>query len=149
MERKFNKIGGIIAIVFPITMLFIGLYKRHLLKQNFAFAAGRVTEITLPGWKSSGDYSILFEYQVGGKKYRSNDNYNYCDHLGQTKLRALLVGKYFPVAYSVKDASTGVLLLTEETAGRFHFQLPDSVKLYDSLLACKQNDSISHHSSPP
>ena len=137
MEKKFNRIGGIIATVFLITMLIIGLYKRHLLNQNFAFVAGRVTEITLPGWKSYGNYSVLYEYQVSGKQYRSNNNYNYCGQLGITKLSALLVGKRFPVVYAVKDASTGIMVLTEETAGRFQYQLPDSVKFYDSVLTCK------------
>jgi hypothetical protein len=138
LEKKFNKIGGIIAIVFLIVMLIIGLYKRYLLIHNFEFVAGKVTEITLPGWKSSGDYSVLYEYQVSGKLYRSNNNYNYCGKLGLTKLSALLVGKSFPVAYAVKDASTGVLLLTEEGADKFHYKLPDSVKFYDSMLTCKQ-----------
>ena len=119
-------------------MLIVGLYKRYLLKHNFEFVTGKVTEITLPGWKSSGNYSVLYEYQVSGKLYRSNDNYNYCGQLGMNKLRALLVGKNFPVVYAVKDASTGILLLTEEIADRFHYQLPDSVKFYDSVLTCKQ-----------
>jgi hypothetical protein len=119
-------------------MVIIGLYKKYLLSHNFAFVTGKVTEITPPGWKSSGDYSVLYEYQVSGKQYRSNNNYNYCGHLGRTKLSALLVGKNFPVAYAVKDASTGIMLLTEENAIQFHYQLPDSVKYYDSVLTCKQ-----------
>ncbi|HEV7423900.1 MAG TPA: hypothetical protein VGO21_01795 [Candidatus Paceibacterota bacterium] len=119
-------------------MLIIGLYKRHLLYQNFEFATGKVTEITLPGWKNSGDYSVLYEYQVSGKIYRGNNNYNYCGHMGITKLSTLLVGKSFPVAYAAKDASTGILLLSEVSANLFHFQLPDSVKFYDSVLTCKQ-----------
>jgi len=86
-------------------MLIIGLYKRHLLYNNFEFVVGKVTEITLPGWKSSGNYSVLYEYQVRGKLYRSNNNYNYCGQLGITKLSALLVGKSFPVAYA-KDLVT-------------------------------------------
>ncbi len=135
---KFNRIGSIIVIVFLISMVIIGLYKKYLLNHNFAFVTGKVTEITPPGWKSSGDYSILYEYHVSGKLYRSNDNYNYCGHMGITKLSALLVGKSFPVVYAVKDASTGIMLLTEESAVQFHYQLPDSVKFYDSVLTCKQ-----------
>jgi hypothetical protein len=119
-------------------MVIIGLYKKYLLSHNFAFVTGKITEITRPGLKSSGDYSILYEYHVSVKRYGSNNNYNYCGHSGIKKLSALLVGKSFPVAYAVKDASTGIMLLTEESAIPFHYQLPDSVKFYDSVLTCKQ-----------
>lgn len=135
--KKINRIGGIIALAFLISMVVIGIYKRHLLLNNFEITTGEVTEITPPGWKNSGDYSVLYEYKVKGKMYRSNNNYNYCRGQNMTEIKSLLVGKQFPVAYAVKDASTGTILLKQEDADRFKYQLPDSVRYYDSVLSCK------------
>lgn len=77
MEIQFNKIGGRIALAFLVIMFFIALYKGYLLRHDYKFTTGKVTEITPPGSKSSGDYSILFEYWVNGKAHHNNDNYNY------------------------------------------------------------------------
>jgi hypothetical protein len=78
IEKKLNRIGGLMALAFLIGMLFVGIYKRHLLPTHFQFTKGIVTEITPAGWKSSGDYSILYQYWVKDKAYCGNSNYNFC-----------------------------------------------------------------------
>lgn len=45
---------------------------------SFFFTLGKVTEITKPGWKNYGDYSVLYEYKVNGKRYNANSNFKYC-----------------------------------------------------------------------
>ena len=52
-------------------------------------------------------------------------------------IKALLVGKIFPVAYAVESPIAATLLLTQDNADRFKFGLPDSVKFYDSVLTCQ------------
>ncbi|MBS1948775.1 MAG: hypothetical protein JST47_13510 [Bacteroidetes bacterium] len=106
--------------------------------KDYEFTIGRVTEITLPGWKSSGNYSILYDYWVNNKLYHNNENYDFCRGMSISKLKSLLIGKQFPVAYSTNDPGACSMLLTQENADRFHYALPDSVRYYDSVLTCKQ-----------
>jgi hypothetical protein len=137
MEKKINKSAGIVVLLFLVLGVVIIFYKRHQFLGNYKFTTGRVTEITPPGWKSSGDYSILYDYWVDNKIYHNNENYNYCRGMSISKAKILLIGKRFPVAYSANDPGTCSMLLTQENADRFKFQLPDSVRYYDSVLTCK------------
>ena len=118
-----------------IAMLF---YKRYQFMKNHVFTTGTVVEITGPGYHSTGDYSILYDYWVENKKYHRNENYNYCRGWTRQKIELLLVGKQFPVAFSANDPGVCSMLLTQDNADRFKYQLPDSVKFYDSVLSCKQ-----------
>src|ERR1700733_4912238 len=104
--KNVKRIGGIVVTLFLISMLLIAIYKRHLLLSNFAFTTGTVSDVTLPGWKGSGDFSILYEYSVNGIMYKSNNNYSYCHGQSIAKLKSLLMRKQFPVAYAVRDATT-------------------------------------------
>jgi hypothetical protein len=137
MKKKINKIAGIVVLVFLVLGVVLIFYNRHQFLENYKFTTGRVTEITPPGWKSSGDYSILYDYWIDNKIYHNNENYNYCRGLSMSKVKSLLVGKQFPVAYSANDAGTCSMLITQKNADRFHYQLPDSVRFYDSTLTCK------------
>jgi hypothetical protein len=137
VNKKINKIGGYIAVGFLIGMLIFIFYKKHQLLHHFTFTSGRVTEITKPGWKNYGDYSILFEYQVNGKRYNANANFKYCQGQSMATANLLLVGKIFPVAYAVETPSVATIILTQENADRFKYVLPDSVKYYDSVLTCQ------------
>lgn len=134
-----NKIGGIAVLMFFGLCIIMLFYKRHQFLKNYRFTTGTVTEITGPGYHSTGDYSILYNFWVDHKKYHRNENNNYCSGWwSRSKIKLLLVGKQFPVAYSTNDPGTCSMLITQENADRFHYQLPDSVKFYDSALTCKQ-----------
>jgi hypothetical protein len=137
MGKKINRICGIIMIFLLVMGVVTAFYKRHIFLKNYKFTVGRVTEITPPGWHSSGDYSVLYEYSLRGRLYKNNMNYNYCRHMSTAKLEVLLVGKSFPIAYAAGDESISSMLLTQENADRFHYQLPDSLKIYDSVITCK------------
>jgi hypothetical protein len=135
--KKANKVGGYLALAFLIIMASIAIYKAYQIRHHFAFTTGRVTYITPPGYKSSGDYSIVFEYKVNGEVYHGNNNPNFCDGQSREQIKALLLGKRFPVVYGVKSPSAGFMLLNQDYANKFNYTLPDSVKFYDSVLTCK------------
>ncbi|MEO5594476.1 MAG: hypothetical protein ABIR15_13740 [Chitinophagaceae bacterium] len=135
MDKK--KLSGLALLVFFAIVVCVGLFKRHQFSENYKFTAGKVTEITLPGWKSSGDYSVLYEYLLNGKIYRNNTNRSYCKGASISKLKLLLTDKKFTVAYSAKDYGVSSILLTQADADVVQYVLPDSVKVYDSILGCK------------
>jgi hypothetical protein len=137
VNKQVNKIGGYIALAFLTGMLIFIFYKGYQLRHHFAFTTGRVSEITLPGYRNSGDYSVLFKYKVNGKVYSNNDDFNYCSGQSMAGMKSLLVDKQFPVVYAVKDPSGGFVLLTQEYADKYKYQLPDSIRYYDSVLTCK------------
>ncbi|HXB94206.1 MAG TPA: hypothetical protein VNU70_03570 [Puia sp.] len=137
VNTKINKIGGYIAAAILIGLVIFLFYKGYQIRHHFAFTTGRVVEITKPGWRNSGDYSVLFEYVVKGKMYGNNNNYNYCSGQSRAGMKSLLVGKQFPVVYAVKEPSGGFMLLTQQYAEKYKYQLPDSVLYYDSVLTCK------------
>lgn len=138
MKNKWKIITRSMVLLFFSTMLFFMFYRKHELLENYKITAGKVTEINRPGWKSYGDFSVHFEYIINGIKYKSDVNYKYCTGLGASKVNSLLVGKYFPIVYAVSDPQTSTILLTIENAARFKtYQLPDSLKRYDSVLHCK------------
>jgi hypothetical protein len=135
--KKANKIGGYIALAFLIIGFLYMLYKGYQFRHHFAFTTGTVTYITPPGYKSSGDYSIVFEYKVNGEVYHGNNNPNFCEGQSREQIKALLLGKQFPVAYGIKSPSAGFMLLNQDYANKFKYTLPDSVRYYDSVLTCK------------
>lgn len=132
-----NKIFGPIIAGLLIIGVIYAFLKSDQLHHHYAFAVGTVTAITPPGYKSYGDYSVLYNYQVKGQTCRNNLNCKICSGQTVAQIKALLIGKQFPVAYDTKDAVTGVLLLTQDDADQFKYNLPDSVKYYDSVLSCK------------
>jgi len=138
MEINKNKVGGIAVLMFFALWILMLFYKRHQFLRNYKFTSGIVIEITGPGYHSTGDYSVLYDYWIGNKKYHKDASYNYCRGWSKSKIKSLLVGKQFPVAYSTNDPGVCSILLTQDNADRFKFQLPDSVKFYDSVLTCKQ-----------
>jgi hypothetical protein len=95
VNKKANKTGGYIAVAFLIGMLIFIFYKKYQLVHHFSFTLGRVTEITKPGWKNYGDYSVLYEHEVNGKRYKANSNFKYCHGQSMSGLNSLLVGKDF------------------------------------------------------
>lgn len=135
--KKLNKIGGYFALAFLITIALVAIYKGYQIRHHFAFTTGIVKYITPPGYKSSGDYSIVFEYKVNGEVYHGNNNPDFCGSQNINQIKALLLGKQFPVVYGVKSPSAGVMLLNQDYANKFKYTLPDSVKFYNSVLTCK------------
>ncbi len=137
MDKKINKIGGIVVGICLVVGIFVIFYKKHQFMQSYNFTIGKITTVTIPGWKSSGDYSILYEYKIQGKEYFNNENYTFCDRLTMTKVRSLLLNKTFPVAYSINDASVCSMVITIENSKRFNYKISDSLLVYDSILTCK------------
>lgn len=113
------------------------LYKGYQFRHHFAFTTGTVTDITPPGYKGSGDYSIVFEYTVNGELYHGNNDLDFCRGQNRKQIGALLLGKRFPVVYGTKSPSGGGMLLSQSFADKFKYILPDSVRYYDSVLYCK------------
>jgi len=136
IDKKIRRIGTPIVLAFFSGMLIFMFYKGYQIRHHFAFTTGRVTRIIGPAW-SSTKYDIIFEYKVNEEVYSSNNGYNHCDGQNHSQLRSLLLGKQFPVVYSVKSPSGGAMLLTQDFADKYKFQLPDSVRFYDSVLSCK------------
>jgi hypothetical protein len=132
-----SKVGARIAVSILVVgflcMLYFGFQFRH----HFAITTGTVTSITPPGYKGPGDYSIVFEYTVNGELYHGNNDLEFCRGQDRERLKALLLGKRFPVAYGTKSPSIGYMLLNQEYANKFKFTLPDSVRYYDTVLNCK------------
>jgi hypothetical protein len=65
MDRKI--LGGIAVLFLFILSIGIIFYRKYRFLNDFKLTTGKVTEITLPGWKSSGDFSILYEYRINNK----------------------------------------------------------------------------------
>ena len=125
--------GLLMLILFVTYMLFEG----YQFRSQFAFTNGTVTKITLSGYRSPGDYSILYEYKVNGDLYHGNNNGNYCSGQNMGLIKELLVGKQFPVVYGTKKPSMGFIMLNQKYANKYNYKLPDSVRYYDSVLNCK------------
>ncbi|HTI89834.1 MAG TPA: hypothetical protein VL727_04555 [Puia sp.] len=136
INKKIGDIGLPIVLAFLAIMLIYMFYKIYQIRHHFAFTPGRVTRINLPRWGSS-KYTIIFEYKVAGEIYGGNNDYDLCDHQNKADLRALFLGKQFPVVYAVNSPSGGDMLLTQDYADKYKYQLPDSVKFYDSVLSCR------------
>ena len=104
---------------------------------DYKFTTGHITEVNAPGWKNSGDYAVLYQYVVGNKVYQNNNNFKFCNYQTMQKMRIVLKDKKFPVAYSTKDATMSIMLITKKDAERFKYKIPDSLLIYDSILTCK------------
>jgi hypothetical protein len=137
MEGINNKIGSYIVVSLFVIGFLCMLYKAYQFWHHFAFTTGTVIAITPPGYKSSGDYSIIFKYTVNGESYHGNNNPNFCSGQNRAQIKALLLGKQFPVVYGTKGPSAGVMLLNQDYANKFNYTLPDSIRYYDSVLNCK------------
>ena len=77
--KNINRIGALLIIGFLVFWLIRSLYKNFQFKNDFEITIGQVSKITTPGWKSSGDYSMLYEYTINGKKYVGNNNYTFVE----------------------------------------------------------------------
>ena len=126
-----------LVLTFLIIAFLAMIYKAYQFRHNFAFTIGQVIRITPPGYRTTGDYSVLYEYEINNTVYTESNSYNYCGFQNMAQIKALLIGKHFPVAYGTKDPSTGTMLLTQENADIFKYQLPDSLRVYDTILTCK------------
>ena len=132
-----SKVGARIVVSLFVFAFLCMLYKGYNFWHHFAFTTGRVIAITPPGYKGSGDYSIIFEYTVDRENYHGNNDLDFCRGQDRAKIRALLLNKRFPVVYGTKGPSGGVMLLNQKYADKFKYQLPDSVRYYDTVLYCK------------
>lgn len=136
MERA-NKYLGYVILAFIIFWIVRVFYRDNQFKGDFKITTGRVNSITTPGWKAYGDYSLLYEYTVNGIRYRSNKNYKLCNNQSRDIVGSFVINKFFPVAYSVKDASQSVMIMTQDDANMFRYTIADSLLSYDSLMTCK------------
>jgi hypothetical protein len=131
-----HRIGVAIVVTFFAGMLTYMFYKGYQFRHHVAFTPGRVTRIIGPAWGST-KYDLIFEYNVNGAVYSGNNGYNICDHQNRAQLKSLFLGKWFPVVYAVKSPSGGTMLLNQDFADKYKFQLPDSVRYIDSILSCQ------------
>lgn len=132
-----TKTGARIAISLFVIGFLAMLCKVYLFWHHFAFTTGTVTAITPPGYKGPGDYSIVFVYTANGEVYHGNNDLVFCSGQDREQIKALLLGKRFPVVYGTKSPSGGAMLLSQDYADKFKYTLPDSVRYYDSVLYCK------------
>ena len=121
-----------------IAFLIIGpcyfLFLRHEFDNNYSFCIGRVTEITPPGWKSSGDYSVLYTFEINNKTYSNNVNLNFCLRgLTIADIRSLILNKRFAIAYDTKPPWSNLMILTPSSAERFKYD-PGYLHFWCTLL---------------
>ena len=135
MAKKNSKLITIVLILVLITSW--ALWKRHQFSKNYKICIGNINRITTPGWKQSGDYTILYEFKVEGKTYNGTTNRNFCGNLDMDKVRSLLVNKSFPIAYLPGDCETCTLILNNDDARRFNYHLSEDLNKYDSILTCQ------------
>ncbi len=137
--NNFKKYFGLTIFFLLLFFLVIGFIKRGEFEKEHKIAVGFVKEISRPGSKSSGDYSILYEFYIDNRAVVNNSNYFLCNDLTYATVREILVNKSFPVAYS--DGllfRQNSLIITLKDAERFNYNFPDSLLIYDSLLSCKK-----------
>lgn len=117
---------------FMLTYVF---YKGYQIRHHLAFTSGRVTRIYLPRWGSS-QFELIYEYTVNGEVYGGNVKYSPCNYPGDADIKSLFLHKTFPVVYAANSPSGGFLVLTQDRADKYHFQLPDSVRSIDAIINC-------------
>jgi hypothetical protein len=139
MNRKTKLIVNFSVYSFLFGILAFALYRKQEYLKHYAFTKGRITEVTGRSYKGSGDYSILYSYKVQNKECHKKEEFNYCGDLNMKKLRALLEGREFTVAYSVSSNGVCTMLMTLGNADGLKYNLADSAQFYDSL---KHYDSI-------
>ncbi len=136
MWKKVNRTIGIVFILFCLLVIIRSFYSNHELENDFAVSVGKVNKVSNV-LRQSGNWYFSYEYDINGKKFPGEGIHSLCGNLTLEKLRAFLVNKSFPVAYSRKDTSTSVMILTKDLADKFKYDLPDSLLMYDSILTCK------------
>jgi hypothetical protein len=123
-------------LAFMTVMLVYALFRRRELRHNYKISICKVTDITGPGWHSSGDYSIIYNYEVKHEKYSDNSNLNICASRKLREIKAALLQKYFPVAYDKLDPSTSNIILTQSAARTFNYKIPDSLMSIIQMVDC-------------
>ena len=136
LDKKIGRIGTPIVLAFFAGMLIYMFYKGYQIRHHFAFTTGRVTRVIGPAWGST-KYDIIYEYKVNGEFYWGHNGYSTCDRQNKAQLGQLFLGKQFAVVYAVRSPSGGTMLFTQDFSDKYKFQLPDSVRFYDSVLSCK------------
>jgi len=137
MKKYGKRVLGAMFFLMIVGYIVWSQLQINQLKNDFIIVAGKITGIANPGWKNSGDYSLLYEYQVAGRLYKGNDNYNFCEGQNRQKIGLLLINNSFPVAYSNKYNNISMLILTRKQAEKINYKIPDSLLVYDSVLTCK------------
>lgn len=138
-EEKGKTNAGKVAIAIFLTlfacMLTYVFYKGNQIRRHFAFTSGRVTRIYLPRWGGS-QFELLYEYTVNGEVYGGNCKYSPCFYPGDTHIKSLFLHRDFPVVYAANSPSGEFLVLTQDRADKYHYQLPDSVRAIDAMINC-------------
>lgn len=133
---KITKIVGFSLLAFCIIWIVKGFYDTYQLQNNYKITNGQVTRITNV-LRQSDNWNLMYEYNINGKVFSGGGVYPLCGNLTFENLIRLLANKTFPVAYSTKDATQSVMILTKKNAERFDYKMPDSLLSYDSILTCK------------
>ena len=136
MLKSFNKIIGLIFFTSMAFTLVYALFRRRELRHNYEISICKVSYITAPGWHSSGDYSIVYEYEVRHKKYSDNLNLTICPSRRLREIKAALLQKNFPVAYDKSNPATSNIILSQNAARTFHYKLPDSLMSIIQMVDC-------------
>lgn len=136
MKKKYSII---FVLLFISVVLIYGFFQERKLAVNHLITKATITSVRKPGYRQSGDYTYYYMYFVNGKKYTDGKDGNFCGNQTLFSIRSLLVNKCFPVVYSVANPRWNDLILTSIKAEEFNYQLPDSLKIYDSILTCKKH----------
>jgi hypothetical protein len=133
-----KKISSIIMGIAMAAFLSYIIYRAFQLRNNFRFTTGHIYDIRASGNKyNAGDFAIFYEYFVDGVKYQGDNGYFYCDSGSLKKIKLLFMGKSFPLVYAENIHGAGFLIITQKGADKYNYTIPDSLRMYDSVLSCK------------
>ncbi len=135
-KKMINIIGSVFFVSAIAIWVISNFYKYDQLSLNFAIEEGIINQIA-PATYKNNNRSILYEYTVGGKKYTGENSLSLCGDLTNEKVRSLLVNRHFPVAYSPRDTTLSIIIITQKDAKRFNYAMTDSLRMSDSVLTCK------------
>jgi hypothetical protein len=126
------------VIVFGVVLLWVIYteYKLYLLKKNFSVTTGQVIGITKETYKNNSK-SILYSYEVNGKKYTGENGISSCRELSADELRILLTNHFYSVAYEKDDIENSSIIVTSKEAEIYNCKLTDEQKQIDSVLSCR------------
>ena len=125
-------------VCFVSAWIIYGLIQQKQFRNDYKEAVGTITDIRIGRTKvSPGDFTLLYEYTVGGKKYTDGISCNLCENLTISTVKNLFLGKSFPVLFSRKKPSWNNIMIKKDMAINMNYTYPDSLLRFDSVLTCK------------
>jgi hypothetical protein len=135
-KKIINIIGGVFFVSAIAFWVINNFYKYDQLSQNFAIGEGIINQIA-PATYKNNNQTILYEFTVMGKKYTGENSLSLCGDLTNENVRSILVNRHFPVAYSPRDTTLSIIIITQKDAKRFNYAMTDFLRISDSVLTCK------------